>query len=76
MPTSYIQITQESTFPSASNAGKAVIGINTSDQITITNNNGITSLLTGSMPPYTASYKVYTAKLTTLGGLILPIEIS
>jgi uncharacterized delta-60 repeat protein len=72
MPTSYIQISKESTFPSASNVGKAVIGINASDQITITNSNGITSLLTGSLSPYTASYKVYNAKLTQITEDIAP----
>lgn len=72
MPTSYIQISKESTFPSASNAGKAVIGINASDQITITNSNGITSLLTGSLSPYIASYKVYNAKLTQITEDIAP----
>jgi hypothetical protein len=77
MPTSYIQISKESTFPSASSAGKAVIGINTGSKVTITNSSGVTSLVPESLPPgYTASYNVYTAKLTTLGGLILPIEIS
>ena len=65
MAISYIQITQDNIFPASSNVGKAVVGVNTSSQIAITNNNGTTVPLTGSLPPYTASYNVYTAKLTT-----------
>lgn len=64
MAISYIQITQDNIFPASSNVGKAVVGVNTSSQIAITNNNGTTVPLTGSLPPYTASYNVYTAKLT------------
>ena len=73
---SYIEITQNSTFPASSNVGKAVIGINTGSRVTVTNSSGVTSLVPESMPAYTASYNVYTAKLTTLGGIVETIVIS
>ena len=61
---SYIEITQNTTFPSASNANKLVIGVNDNDKVILTDHNGITSVVTGSIN-YTPSYKMYTAKLTT-----------
>ena len=64
MSTSYIQITQENTFPSASYAGKVVVGVNASNQVVVTDSSGISTPITGSIPPYTASYKVYSAKLS------------
>jgi uncharacterized delta-60 repeat protein len=59
----YIEIDKSSSFPSAS-AGRIVVGVNTNNQLTATNSDGVTSIVGENLPPYTPSYKVYTAKLT------------
>lgn len=61
----YIEIDKSSSFPSAS-AGRIVVGVNTNNQLTATNSDGVTSIVGENLPPYTASYNAYAAKLTQI----------
>lgn len=63
---SYIELDKRSTFPSASNAGKAILGITAANQVAVTNSDGVTTIVGANIAPYTASYNAYAAKLTQI----------
>ena len=44
---SYIELDKQSTFPASSNSGKLIFGVNTSNQVTLTNFSGVTTDIGG-----------------------------
>ena len=60
----YLEINKNLLFQSASSAGTTIVGVNGSDQLTVTDNNGVTTVVGEDWAPFTSSYKVYTSKLT------------
>ena len=58
---SYIELDKQSSFPTASNVGKVILGISSSGAICVTNSDGTTSEPTGGA---TLPYTEYVAKLT------------
>jgi uncharacterized delta-60 repeat protein len=64
---SYIEIDENLSFPSSSNVGKMVFGVNDAKQATLTNESGVTTIIgggTGSIVPSGFNYKVYAANLS------------
>ena len=64
MPSS-IQIDKQSSFPSSSNDGKVLFGVNLNKDITITDNIGVTTIITGSAS--TLPYLEYVSKISRIG---------
>ena len=64
---SYIELDKNGSFPSSSNVGRVVLGVNTSGEIVTTDNNGLTHKVvgaTGATGPAGLPYGVYTSLLS------------
>jgi hypothetical protein len=59
---SYIELDKQGSFPASSNSGKVILGINSNNQLQLTNNSG-QSVAAAGLP-----YQVYTALVTQSGG--------
>jgi uncharacterized delta-60 repeat protein len=59
---SYIELDKQSSFTSSSNVGKVLFGVNSSGSVVITDNNGVSKIISSTLP-----YSEYASKISRIG---------
>ena len=68
---SYIELDKQASFPASSNVGKLILGVSTSNEVTITNSEGTTSVVGGGGTPL--PYLEYISKISNVNSGLVKI---